>query len=956
MNQDLDEEEFRSHYDASQYRSECWGELKRVTHRIERTAVRGGEAEPHRRRALELLDTLAELERYWCFPGPKEVDAVRRLVQRGSRKTLHNHVTRLLRAMVSESYRSYDPSQDEWEEDQEDVDTEPRTLPRNETRPYFEVLLVDDLTSEEAADVRRKLIGMRREDDPFVYDVVVVDNAEDAVIAVQFNHNVQACVLRYAFPAETDASRTELRYYLDHPGVADLRHTTERGRSPLLGSLLKSLRPELDLFLNTDEPMEHIAGQVDSDFRRVFYSQENYLELHLSILKGISERYETPFFTALKKYSQKPTGVFHALPISRGQSITRSHWIQDMGRFYGTNIFLAETSSTTGGLDSLLQPYGPLKQAQNLAARAFGARKTWFVTNGTSCANKIVMQALVRPDDIVLVSHDCHKSHHYALVLAGANPIYLDPYPLHPYTMYGAVSINEIKRALLELRAAGKLDRVRMVLLTNCTFDGVVYHPERVMRELLAIKPDLIFVWDEAWFAFARFSPVYRERTAMAAANKLRTMLRSNTYRERYAAWKTRFEARVAKDGDQAWLEEELLPDPDDARLRVYATQSTHKTLTALRQGSMIHAHDQDFERLSQDAFREAYMTYTSTSPNYQILASLDVGRRQVELEGYQFVKRSIELAMVLRERIYEHPLLSRYFRVLSVVDLIPLPYRKSGFHRFYDVDSGFQPMGEAWRHDEFTIDPTRVTVFIGGTGIEGDSFKKLLMDEHDIQVNKTSRNTVLFMLNIGTSRGSVAYLLKVLVQIAQDLDERREHQSSLDERMHLQRIESLTEKLPPLPNFSRFHPAFVPPGLVGTRAGDLRRAYFLAYEQQNTEFVPIGQALAERIEAGEEVVSASFVTPYPPGFPILVPGQIVSAEILAYLQALDVKEIHGYSHDHGLRVFCNAALAQAAADSRAGIADLVEEDDRHPEIAPGKTGTDPAAGPRHRAAQDSST
>src|SRR5690606_2694206 len=203
--------------------------------------------------------------------------------------------------------------------------------------------------------------------------------------------------------------------------------------APALGRAIKSLRPELDQFLNTDEPVEHVAGEIDSDFRRVFYGQEDFLELHLSILKGIGERFETPFFSALKQHSQKPTGMFHALPISRGKSITRSHWIRDMARFYGTNIFMAETSATSGGLDSLLQPHGPLKRAQELAARAFGARKTYFVTNGTSAANKIVMLALVRPGDIVLVSRDCHKSHHYALVLAGAYPLYLDPYPLNDY-------------------------------------------------------------------------------------------------------------------------------------------------------------------------------------------------------------------------------------------------------------------------------------------------------------------------------------------------------------------------------------------------------------------------------------------------------------------------------------------------------------------------------------------
>ena len=139
------------------------------------------------------------------------------------------------------------------------------------------------------------------------------------------------------------------------------------------------------------------------------------------------------------------------------------------------NLFMAETSATAGGLDSLLEPTGSLKLAQEYAARAFGARRTFFATNGTSTANKIVVQAMVRPDDIVLVDRNCHKSHHYGMVLAGAQITYLEAYPLHEYSMYGAVPIRHIKETLLELRHAGTLSRVRMVLLTNCTFDGIVY-------------------------------------------------------------------------------------------------------------------------------------------------------------------------------------------------------------------------------------------------------------------------------------------------------------------------------------------------------------------------------------------------------------------------------------------------------------------------------------------------
>src|SRR4026208_1996888 len=121
------------------------------------------------------------------------------------------------------------------------------------------------------------------------------------------------------------------------------------------------------------------------------------LEMHLSILDGISDRYTTPYFDNLKKYAQRPIGTFHALPVARGKAIFKSTWIRDMGEFSGTNLFLAESSATTGGLDSLLEPTGNIKLAQDKAARAFGADRCYFATNGTSTSNKIVAQAVMRP-------------------------------------------------------------------------------------------------------------------------------------------------------------------------------------------------------------------------------------------------------------------------------------------------------------------------------------------------------------------------------------------------------------------------------------------------------------------------------------------------------------------------------------------------------------------------------
>ena len=734
----------------------------------------------------------------------------------------------------------------------------------------------------------------------------MVPSLEDALIAVLFNYKIQAIVVRPGLVLQSKVDQPILTKYLNNAGGQEqIEAMAPEDIGPELCRLIARVRPELDAYLVTERSVEDIAGLDLGICRRVFYNQEDFMELHLNILRGVQARNKTPFFNALVEYSRQPTGVFHALPISRGKSITRSHWIQDMGAFYGPNIFMAETSATSGGLDSLLEPHGPIKEAQELAARAFGSKQTFFATNGTSTCNKIVVQALVRPGDIVLVDRDCHKSHHYGMVLAGAQVCYLDSYPLDEFSMYGAVPLHEIKHQLLKLKAAGKLDKVRMLLLTNCTFDGIVYNVERVMEECLAIKPDLIFLWDEAWFAFARFSPTYRQRTAMNAANTLRAKLRSNDYAEAYEK-----QQKKLKDADEETLLKTRLIPPPSARVRVYATQSTHKTLTSLRQGSMIHVNDQDFKGEVEQSFHEAYMTHTSTSPNYQIIASLDVGRRQVELEGFEFVQRQVEAAMSMRRAISDHPLLQKYFKVLTAGDMIPEAHRESGVTSYYDTEQGWTDLWDCWEKDEFVLDATRVTLSVGGTGWDGDTFKTdILMDKYGIQINKTSRNTVLFMTNIGTTRSSVAYLIEVLVEIAKGLDDLLDDASRMEKLSFERRVRNLMEDLPPLPDFSRFHDAFRADGV--TTEGDIRTAYYLSYDEKNCDYLELQGSLQDALDAGEEVVSASFIIPYPPGFPILVPGQVVSKEILAFMRALDVNEIHGYRADLGLRVFTPDALAR---------------------------------------------
>ncbi|WP_454724043.1 aminotransferase class I/II-fold pyridoxal phosphate-dependent enzyme [Delftia acidovorans] len=857
-----------------------------------------------------IIDALAPVESYWAFPGGRVFGELCQWIEREELARAHQAARRIHRVLAARTYRHDANTLDNDNELPSQIETDSERQAQL-TRPYFEVLIVDEMSASEEDALRRRVQRKRSADDDFVFDIVVVPSFEDALIATLVNFNLQAVVIRHGFPFRSVNRNGMLRRFLE--GMDDNSEAMpEFERGPLLGRQIAQLRPELDLYLVTDVSVEEIAARVGEVFKRIFFGEEDHIELYSAIMKGVGERHRTPFFHALRDYAKQPTGVFHALPLARGKSIMNSNWIGDLAQFYGMNLFMAETSATSGGLDSLLDPVGPLKLAQEYAARAFGARRTYFATNGTSTCNKIVVQALVRPDDIVLVDRNCHKSHHYGLVLAGAQVAYLDSYPLDQYSMYGAVPLRHIKETLLGFRRAGTLERVRMVLLTNCTFDGIVYDVERVMTECLAIKPDLVFLWDEAWFAFARCHPIYRPRTAMASAAKLCETFKDPAYARRHAE----FAASIDWEDDQQLLETRLIPDPAKARIRVYATHSTHKTLTALRQGSMIHIWDQDFKDKAEESFHEAYMTHTSTSPNYQILASLDVGRRQVELEGYELIQRQLELAMSLREQVLHHPLLRRYFRFLRIGDLVPLAYRESGVDNYYNDETGWDNLEVAWRSDEFVLDPSRATLVIGTTGMDGDTFKnKELMDRYGIQINKTSRNTVLFMTNIGSTRSAIAYLIEVLIKIARDVDARVADLSAIERRIHERRVRSLTLEQPPLPNFSSFHFAFrgrSVEGRAGTRDGDIRSAFFLSYDDTNCEYIDMAEA-ARAIAEGRELVSALFVIPYPPGFPILVPGQVISAEILQFMAALDVREIHGFRPELGFRIFSRAALDRAA-------------------------------------------
>jgi arginine decarboxylase len=859
-----------------------------------------------------MLAELAATEEYHAYPGSHLLVALRDSAAADDARSTHELVRRISTALLTRSFRRHAGDWDVNDEaDASLPDILPPTLGRGEShRPYFETLIVTGLPAERWPGFCAEWRRLRRPLDQFVYEPVIVGSVEDAFCATMLNPDIAAVVINEGFVFRSRHDAPVLRTL-----SASMEQQFKTEMSALqLAQMLKRVRPELDLYIVSNRRVEELAGNPKAGVaRRIFYSVEELLELHLAILEGVQDRYDTPFFDNLKKYAQRPVGTFHALPIARGKSVFKSDWIRDMGEFYGPTLFLAESSATTGGLDSLLEPTGNIKIAQEKAARAFGADHVFFVTNGTSTSNKMAVQALLGPGDIAIVDRNCHKSHHYGMVLAGAQPLYVEAFPMTEYSMYGAVPLRTIKEALLNLKAENRLNRVKMLDLTNCTFDGHIYNTRRVMEECLAIKPDLIFLWDEAWFGFARFSPFLRPRTAMGAANDIEAWLSD-------PASVTAYEKQQAELGknpsNEKLLNTRLIPDPRQVHLRVYQTHSTHKSMSALRQGSMLLVKDIDFHTVEAQ-FHEAVFTHASTSPNQQLIASLDVARRQMELEGYGLVGNAIEVAFAIRQAVASHPLISKYFRILGADGMVPAQYRQSGFTDFLAPGMNWAVALKSMQDDEFCLDPTRMTLVCGTAGFDGTQFKGMLASRYNIQLNKTSRNSVLLQSNINNTRSDVAHLIRVLVEISHDIDQRLTQGGANVRKAFETRVKSLMTDVPDLPNFSHFHESFRQDAGKRTNEGDIRGGFYSAYNAAGCEYIGLADPeIDRRLKNGPELVSANFVIPYPPGFPIMVPGQVITKETIDFMRKLDVKEIHGYDATEGLKLVRAEALAKLAGVS----------------------------------------
>ncbi|HTT39190.1 MAG TPA: aminotransferase class I/II-fold pyridoxal phosphate-dependent enzyme [Burkholderiales bacterium] len=605
-------------------------------------------------------------------------------------------------------------------------------------------------------------------DNPLGITFTGITTARDALKAIEEDGDIQAVIVDdtlYTLKNDSGGSRALQMSALE------------------LVQKITRFRPELDVYIliaqeQEDEVVDALFSEAVDGY---FYREErDYRGIYRILNAQLQEKADTPFYDALKSYVLMAKDAWHTPGHSSGDSLRDSPWVSDFYEFMGEHVFDADLSVSVPMLDSLMEPTGVIAEAQKIAAKAFGARRTFFATNGTSTGNKVIFQTLIAPGEKLLLDRNCHKSVHHGVVLSGAHPVYLDSSVNRRYGIFGPIPKKSILRAIEEHGDAEAL------VLTSCTYDGLRYDLQPIIEA--AHAKGIKVVVDEAWYGFARFHPAFRPTALEAGAD--------------------------------------------------YATQSTHKVLSAFSQAAMIHVNDPGF---NEHIFRENFNMHTSTSPQYSMIASLDVARKQAVMEGYKLLSRTLSLSIELRQQINS----TGVFRVLELEDLLP----------------------EEVRNDNIQVDPTKVTVDISQCGYTVEELQHELFERYNIQVEKSTFNTLSLLLTIGTTRSKVSRLYDALMRIAREGRPAR--------RLY---------RTPDIPGFT--HLKYLP-----------RDAFYCG-----------GQALPilddqDRVNAGlNGRVAADQITPYPPGIPVLVPGQVITAEILQYLAGLlrshKRVELHGIVYD----------------------------------------------------------
>jgi lysine decarboxylase/arginine decarboxylase len=641
------------------------------------------------------------------------------------------------------------------------------------------------------------------------------------------------------------------------PAVLNLRHFIAEVRR-------KNLDVPIYVYGET-KTSRHIPNDILRElhgFIHMFEDTPEFVARHIireakSYLEGV----QPPFFKALLDYAEDGSYSWHCPGHSGGVAFLKSPVGQMFHQFFGENMLRADVCNAVEELGQLLDHDGAIGASERNAARIFNADHCFFVTNGTSTSNKMVWHHTVAPGDVVVVDRNCHKSILHAIIMTGSIPVFLKPTRNH-FGIIGPIPKEEFEISAIQAKIKAnpllkgvdaKKVKPRVLTLTQSTYDGVLYNTETIKKMLDGYVDNLHF--DEAWLPHAAFHPFY------------------GTY---HAMGKRRARPKEAV---------------------VYSTQSIHKLLAGISQASHVLVQDSQTVK-----FNEAYLMHTSTSPQYSIIASCDVAAAMMEPPGgTALVEESIAEALDFRRamrKVDDEYGADWWFKVWGpdkladegigrATDWVLKGESKSAkanatanWHGFGKMATGFN-----------MLDPIKATIVTPGmdlngkfakTGIPASIVTKFLA-EHGVVVEKTGLYSFFIMFTIGITKGRWNSMLTALQQFKDDYDKNQP----------MWRI---------LPEFCQKHPRYEKMGLadlcqhlhtlyakydIARLTTDMYLSDLTPAMKPSDAYAHIAQRKTERVEIDklEGRITVGLVTPYPPGIPLLIPGEVFNKKIVDYLK-----------------------------------------------------------------------
>src|SRR5580658_9776787 len=702
------------------------------------------------------------------------------------------------------------------------------------------------------------------------YEVVRTATPEDGLSLVKSDPSHSAILLDWDLEGENQ--------FAESAALTIIREVRHRNKKvPIFLIADRTLVSELPLeVVKQVHEYIHLFGDTPAFIaNRVDFAVERY-----------NEQLLPPYFKELKKYNDQGAYSWDAPGHMGGVAFLKHPVGMEFHRFFGENLMRSDLGISTAPLGSWLDHIGPPGESERNAARIFGADWTFYVLGGSSTSNQIVGHGVIGQDDLVIVDANCHKSICHALTVTGARPVYLTP-TRNGYGMIGLVPLKRFSpEAIKELIAkspfsAGAVSQeATYAAVTNSTYDGLCYDVNRVVTELAQSVPRIHF--DEAWYAYAKFHPIYRGRFAMDVSDDM----------------------------------------PN--RPALFAVQSTHKMLAAFSMASMVHIKLSPRAPLEFDQFNEAFMMHGTTSPFYPLIASLDVAAAMMEEPaGPTLMNETIQDAITFRKAMSSvaHRLRAAeggggwFFRLYQPDQVKDLEGQTHLFEEAPDELLATDPNcwtlkpGEDWHGfqdadiaDEYCmLDPTKVTILMPGVNAQGvvaewgipAAILTEFLDARRVEIARTGDYTVLVLFSVGTSKGKWGSLLENLFEFKRLYDT----EASLEE--------TLPELVAKYPNRYRnvslkelsdeMHAAVIElnlTGLVG-EACELETEQVLTPAQTYQRLLRNGTEKVKFTEMAGRITGAMLV-PYPPGIPVAMPGERLGTRDSAVIKLILAMEEFG--------------------------------------------------------------